>query len=115
MGSDTRRTRTFQEPSAGDVGLAATVAAHAYGLPAAALAGAGRGDSRVSRARQVAMYLAHGVLEMTIGQIARAFGRDRSTVSHACRCIEDAREDPNIDRTMDWLETLLRRSAGMAA
>jgi chromosomal replication initiation ATPase DnaA len=61
------------------------------------------------------MYLAYVVLDLTTRQIAKAFRRDHSTVSHACRLIEEAREDPNIDRTMDWLETLLRRSAGMAA
>lgn len=105
----------MQEPTAGGVGLATAVAAHAYGLPAAAIAGKERGDSRVSRARQVAMYLSYAVFDLTMRQVAKAFGRDHSTVSYACREIEDARLDPNIDRTMDWLEMLLRRSAGMAA
>jgi chromosomal replication initiation ATPase DnaA len=111
----TATNRTFSELGTGSIGLATAVAAHAYGLSSAAVASRARGDSKVSRARQVAMYLAYVVLDLTTRQIAKAFRRDHSTVSHACRLIEEAREDPNIDRTMDWLETLLRRSAGMAA
>jgi hypothetical protein len=36
-------------------------------------------------------------------------------VVHACRRVEEAREDPGFDRTVEWLETLVRRAAGAPA
>jgi chromosomal replication initiation ATPase DnaA len=43
---------------------------------------------------------------------ARAFGRDRSTVSYACHRIEDEREDPAFDERLDALERLIRDEEG---
>jgi hypothetical protein len=34
----------------------------------------------------------------------RLFGRDRTTVAHACGVIEDKRDDPLFDRALDLLE-----------
>ena len=52
----------------------------------------------------VAMYLASVGFGMSLGRVARAFGRDRSTVRHACRVMEERRENPGFDRWMDALE-----------
>jgi chromosomal replication initiation ATPase DnaA len=50
---------------------------------------------------------------MTHKQLAVEFGRDRSTVHHACNLIEGMREDSTeFDSTLRWMETLLRRAAG---
>jgi hypothetical protein len=44
--------------------------------------------------------------------VAEAFGRDRSTAVHACRLIEDRRDDPSFDAVFDALEDECReRSA----
>src|SRR4051794_16303609 len=43
--------------------------------------------ARVSQARQVAMYLARDLTPLSLAQIARAFGRDHSTVLHAVRAV----------------------------
>lgn len=59
-------------------------------------------------ARQTAMYLAHIAFGMSLGRVAQAFGRDRSTVAHACRMIEDRREDGDFNDCLDRLEEFLR-------
>ena len=96
----------------GQIGLAQAVAAHAYGLALDDLNG---GGEEAGRARQVAMYLARVVLRLGLRETGRGFGRDHKTVFHACRRVEEAREDPAFDRTVEWLETLVRRAAGAQA
>lgn len=63
-----------------------------------------RGPARTALARQVSMYLHHVVLERTLTSVAQAFGRDRTTVAHACRVIEDRRDDPEFDAMLSALE-----------
>lgn len=44
-------------------------------------------------ARQLAMYLCHVLLGMTMTQVGQFFGRDRTTVAYACAQVEDMRDD----------------------
>jgi hypothetical protein len=55
-------------------------------------------------ARQIAMYLAHVVFGLSMAEIGRAFGRDRTTVVHACHLIEDRRDEMRFDQLLDHLE-----------
>ena len=41
-------------------------------------------------------------------RVAHAFGRDRSTVAHACHAIEDRRDEAQFDLWMNSLEQMLR-------
>ncbi len=70
-----------------------------------------RGRSRAAFARQVAMYLAHVSFGLTLTTVGHAFGRDRTTVAHACALVEDARDNPEIDRTLELLEAIVKRLA----
>lgn len=54
--------------------------------------------------RQIAMYLSHVVLSVPYRTIARAFGRDRTTVMHACAVVEDRRDDAGYDRFVERCE-----------
>jgi chromosomal replication initiation ATPase DnaA len=63
-----------------------------------------RGRAKVALARQVAMYLAHVACGLSMTDTGRLFGRDRTTVAHACGVIEDRRDDPLFDRALDLLE-----------
>jgi hypothetical protein len=63
-----------------------------------------RGSPRAAFARQVAMYLAHTGFALSLEAIARAFGRDRTTVSHACHVVEDGRDDVALDWRLVALE-----------
>lgn len=44
-------------------------------------------------ARQLAMYLCHVLLGMTMTQVGQFFGRDRTTVAYACAQVEDGRDE----------------------
>ena len=71
----------------------------------------GRGSRRVCGARHLAMYLAHVAVGRQYLQVARLFGRDRSTVMSACAQIEDRRDDPAFDAYVTTLERLLNEDA----
>jgi hypothetical protein len=56
--------------------------------------------------RQVAMYVCHVAYSMPMGEVAQAFGRDRSTVGHACRMVEDRRDDAAYDGFVTIVERM---------
>lgn len=60
----------------------------------------GRTASDVSRVRQIAMYVTHVTLGVSMPEIGRGFVRDRTTVRHACHLIEDMRDDEDFDRAV---------------
>ena len=75
-----------------------------FGVDHKALDHVTRGVARAALARQVAMYLAHVGCGLSMAASGRLFGRDRTTVAHACLIIEDRRDDPLFDRSLDLLE-----------
>lgn len=92
-----RNERAADEARAG---MVTALVAYALDIPLEEVQAAGRGTAEAAFARQVSMYLTHVALELSLARIASAFGRDRSTVSHACHLIEDRRDDPRFD---DWI------------
>jgi chromosomal replication initiation ATPase DnaA len=92
-------------------GVTQILVAQAYGVTLEEMRAATRRTSQTAFARQIAMYLTHIVFSMSIGDVAQAFARDRSTVCYAVQRVEALREDPDLDRTLGWLETLLRAIA----
>ena len=88
--------------------LAVSLTAFALGVPGDDILQVGRGTPAVSFARQVAMYLSHVALGMSLARVARAFERDRSTVAHGCHIVEDRRDDPDFDVWIEQLEDGLR-------
>ena len=90
--------------------LASDVASYALGVPADEILDPRRGATETAFARQVAVYLCHVGFEMSLQRIAIAFGRDRSTIAHACHAIEDRREDPQFDHWIGELETMLQQT-----
>lgn len=93
--------------------LARFVVAQMYGVPVEELRKPTRGRPHVARARQIAIHLAGLVFGLSLKQLAREFGRDRSTIHHACHTIADMRgANGEFDATLRWMESLLRRAAG---
>jgi len=90
--------------------LATEMAGYALGVSPGEITGLDRGGPAVTSARQLAMYLCHVAFELSLGRVALAFGRDRSTVSHACHVIEDRRDEPGYDAWIGSLETALRET-----
>jgi hypothetical protein len=92
------------------VALCGAAAAACLAIPQAELAGRPK-TKRVARARQIAIYLAHVGFGLNYTHLGRAFGRDRTTIRHACRRIEDRRDGRGFDRALDCLEAALRLQA----
>ncbi len=88
--------------------LAQHAVSFVFNLPVEEIAAPTRRSKRAAFARQAAMYLMHVAFGLSLARVAQAFGRDRTTVAHACHLIEDRREDPDLDARLDDLETFLR-------
>ncbi len=88
--------------------VAQTVVAGVFQVSPADLRAASRGPAHVALARQVAMYLCHVSLGFDHGRVARAFGRDRTTASHACKVVEDRRDDPEFERRIAILDGVFK-------
>jgi chromosomal replication initiation ATPase DnaA len=83
-----------------------------YGVCGKELRQPGRSRGEVARTRQIAMYVAHTVLDMSMAEVGRGFGRDRTTVLHAVHLIEDMRDNREFDailaRTEYIAKTMMR-------
>lgn len=64
----------------------------------------GRAATSVTRVRQIGMYVTHVILGLTMTEVGRGFGRDRTTVQHACHLIEDMRDDGEFDGIVHMTE-----------
>lgn len=87
---------------------ALSIAAAETGLGVDELLSSRRCVARVAQARQLAMYLAHVALGLPQTEVARAFQRDRTTVAHACRRIEDMRDVAAFDAAVSRMENGVR-------
>ncbi|SHO66211.1 dnaA protein helix-turn-helix [Pseudoxanthobacter soli DSM 19599] len=103
------------EPEAMRRILEATVAA-VFHLPVAELDAPTRRRAPVAFGRQVAMYIAHVGIGLSLTEVGRLFGRDRTTAAHACRLIEERRDDPDLDGRLAMIEAMIGAwRSGLAA
>lgn len=67
-----------------------------------------RSDRRrsVCHIRQIAMYVCHVALGISLSDIGISFGKDRTTVGYACNVVEDRRDDPGFDEFVSVLERI---------
>lgn len=97
-------------------GLAQAAVCAAARLAPERLSRPGRGNREIAFARQIAMYLAHVGFGLSLTEVGRSFGRDRTTVRHACALVEDVRELPRFELAISALEAgmiaLARRVSG---
>lgn len=82
--------------------------ASAFSVSRAQMHSAQRGPAATAFARQVGMYLLHTSLDMSLTAVGRFYGRDRTTVSYACRVVEERRDERSIDTQLDCLEYAIR-------
>ena len=87
-------------------------AASIYGVRHEDIRAATRGPANVAWARQVAMYQCHTTLRLSLTDVGALFERDRTTVGHACRIVEDRRDDQSFDIIMTCLERTILAGAG---
>ena len=88
------------------------IAAALFNVSSKDLRRAGRTSLDVSRVRQIAMYVAHVILRLNMTDVGRGFGRDRTTVLHACHLIEDLRDDEDFDRIVAMTERVALAAFG---
>lgn len=82
------------------------IAAALFTVSSKALRQRGRSAMGIARVRQIAMYTAHTSLGVSMKDVGRAFGRDRSTVAHACKVVEGLRDDKEFDRLLAVTENV---------
>jgi len=70
-----------------------------------------RSRAPIAATRQLAMYMMHVILGRNLTDVGRFFGRDRTTVSHACIRIEDMRDDLEFDERINHLEQVFEKAA----
>lgn len=104
-----RRTGCARTSSDSACRFLETLVAAALGVALSDLRAKNRGRASVAFARQTVMYLAHVQLGLSLSQVGRSFGRDRTTVAHACARIEDSRDDPAFERVLSCFEAALDR------
>ena len=83
----------------------AIAVATVFAVPLGELRATTRRKSAAAFARQNAMYLAHVVFGLSLTEVGRAFGRDRTTAAYACGRVEHLRDDPELDSILQGLET----------
>ena len=88
--------------------IAARLAASHYEVTLADIVALTRRSRRATRARHVAMYLAHVAFGVNLAAIAIVFGRSRRSAARACGLVEDARDDPAFDAALAGLEISAR-------
>lgn len=71
------------------------------------LTSSSRGRSNVCLARQMSMYLIHTVFSVPYHRVAVFLKRDRTTISHACKLVEDLRDNEEFDKRLETMENLL--------
>ncbi len=96
------------------VGFVTHLVSLATGVSAAEIGAPRRESQAAVRARQLCIYLTHITFHWPLNRVAYAFGRDRTTCGHACRKIEDMREDAAFDRRLTDLEACLRQAPAYA-
>ncbi len=110
----TEALRDILEPQTRTVGIEdiKRVVANYYKISPDALVGRKR-TSAIAQPRQVAMYLARMLTNMSLTEIGASFGkRDHTTVIHACDKIgEMVKADPGFKSQIDHLVEMIRQSA----
>lgn len=78
-----------------------------FNVPTRELRRTGRTTLQIAQIRQIAMYVAHVTLRLTMQQVGDGFERDRTTVLHACRLVEDMRDEIPFDRIVAHVERIV--------
>ena len=91
------------------------IAAALFNVSGRELRHPGRSSLGIARVRQIAMYVTHVSLGLSMRDVGQGFGRDRTTVLHACHQIEDMRDEEEFDRIVAMAERVVRAVFAEAA
>lgn len=79
-----------------------------FGVSGKELRSRRRSTVEITRIRQIIMYVAHTILDMSMREVALAYGRDRTTVLYAVHLIEGMRDDADFDAIVARVEKLAK-------
>lgn len=65
-----------------------------------------------SQLRQIAIYICHVICGVKMGDIAKCYRLDPSTISYACSVVEDRRDDAKFDQFVTRVERLVEIMLG---
>lgn len=85
------------------------LASLAFGVDPRCLESGDRMEQKVSDARQVGMYIAHVLMELTPEQVSKFVGRDPSTVRHGIERVEDRRDIEQFDNILTAVEAFAKQ------
>lgn len=105
-------SREAYSQNAGDLVLA--IVSKDLDVSIADLKRATRSKTKICVARQVVMYLLHTSMSCSYCEVANFLSRDRTTVSHGCRLIEDMRDDEVFDQTISKMEIFALAAMNLA-
>jgi len=83
------------------------IVAQSHGVTVKEIFHHSRSRAPIAATRQLAMYLMHVVLGRTLTDVGEFFRRDRTTVAHACRLVEDMRDSKEFDEQVCELEAAI--------
>jgi CO dehydrogenase/acetyl-CoA synthase alpha subunit len=89
---------------------ACALVARACHVPITAITSTSRNSAAASEARMLVMYLLHTVTRYNLTEIATVFDRDRTTVGHAVKTVEDSRDNLIFDWLVRRIESAFRRA-----
>ncbi|MBX3597032.1 MAG: chromosomal replication initiator DnaA [Rhizobiaceae bacterium] len=69
-----------------------------FNVPSRELRSPHRSSQSITQVRQIAMYVAHVVMRLSMKEVGIGFDRDRTTVLYACQQVEDLRDDLEFDQ-----------------
>ena len=93
--------------------IAVALVAPVLNVPASSIMAGTRGLKQEAQARFIAAYLVNVTFGISLTETGRVFGRDRCTIRHGARLVEDQRDDPAFDAVITALEAAAQ--AAMAA
>lgn len=83
--------------------------AQEFGVPREEVFQKTRGVQAISWARHVAIYLCRvAEPEITLTDVGKLFGRDRSTIAYALARVEDQRDLPDFDDLLRQMEAQIK-------
>ncbi|WP_245444874.1 helix-turn-helix domain-containing protein [Pseudaminobacter soli (ex Li et al. 2025)] len=83
------------------------IVAALFNVPSKELRRTGRTGLDIARVRQIAMYVGHVVMRLSMYDIGKGFARDRTTVMYACHTIEDLRDVEEFDGVVAMVERVV--------
>ncbi|MCO5063140.1 MAG: chromosomal replication initiator DnaA [Rhizobiaceae bacterium] len=107
-----QRLQRSQERAIEICGNVVEIISALFNVPSKELKASHRTSHSIAQVRQIAMYVAHVVMRLTMKEVGLGFDRDRTTVLYACHQVEDMRDDIEFDQMVARAERITAAALG---